>query len=478
MGAAKHLLIVLLLAQLCFPLWTVQLNVSVMDLGGKPVEKAQVMVTYQKSSQVSETDGMLTGETNADGQFTGLLSNRVSQSIASRNVQVRISTVYWTGETRKIIANESDSRPVRFVVPFKLEEVYVRALSSRKVPVKNADVLISGKTPIKKQTGADGKARFFFPQNFSFSGYVSFSNTSKRFFSSESQMIEGKSTISVVLPQIEGEILGSVAGSGRNSLAIGILGFNGSGIIDRKVLLEFDAKNYSVYTDSDGVVGMMSDKTGQLNLTVREYDFDYKFSFNLSEGNNTTAVALSHLLRIESFKPVPNGTNCFRLVANVSDPRPAIPLRVRMFGYQSSKNATPLKVNTTASGMYYSELCIRSDTPVRVTASNKYDADEATLNLTFVRPPPTAPTKPANVTPLPGTEPVKQKETDDMVVVGLVLLVVCLVAAFFARAYLSRSSRFMIEYLRKTNEGIEKRRKKPGIPPVQPLPPSEQPPAA
>jgi hypothetical protein len=63
-----------------------------------------------------------------------------------------------------------------------------------------------------------------------------------------------------------------------------------------------------------------------------------------------------------------------------------------------------------------------------------------------------------------------------MVVVGIVLLAACLVAAFFARAYLSRSSRFMIEYLRKANEGILKRRKKPGIPQVQPIPPQAQPP--
>jgi len=58
-----------------------------------------------------------------------------------------------------------------------------------------------------------------------------------------------------------------------------------------------------------------------------------------------------------------------------------------------------------------------------------------------------------------------------MIIVAVVLLVVCVSSAFFARAYLVRSSRFIVEYVRKTNDNMQKRRKKPGIPPLVPLSP-------
>lgn len=484
MSSAKNLLALLLIANVCFSIWVQPLNISVADMNGKPVEKAQVTVIYQKASQVSENDGVLNGETNADGFFTGEITNRVQSSLASRNIQIKVYTNYWPGETRKIVANESEKKQLRFIVPFKLEDVYIKAVTNKQFPVKGASVVIAGKVPIKKQTAADGRVRFFFPQNFSFSGFVSILNVSKKFSSQEIKTIEGKKTIAVELPPLEGEILGSVAGEGRNSLAIAFIGLNDTPLADSRVLLSFNNKSYSLYSDSDGVAGFLTDKTGVLNASIREYDFDYNFSLNITAGNNTTEVALYHLLKVASFKSQPQAEqNCFKMVANVSDPRSSLPIRVRMYSYQSSKNATLLKVNSTSnatsSGLYYSELCIKSDTPIRVTAQNKYDVAEASVNLTFVRPKGPGPVKPANQTLLGGPEIIKPKDSDDMVVVAIVLLIACLLGAFFARAYLSRSSRFMIEYLRKTRENVEKRRHKPGVPPVmpiQPKPPEQQPP--
>ncbi len=60
-----------------------------------------------------------------------------------------------------------------------------------------------------------------------------------------------------------------------------------------------------------------------------------------------------------------------------------------------------------------------------------------------------------------------------MLVVAIVLLIGCMLGAFFGRAYLSISSRFMIEYVRRMHETMEKRRHK-GVPPVRPLQPGGQ----
>ncbi|MCX8196983.1 MAG: hypothetical protein N3G80_01565 [Candidatus Micrarchaeota archaeon] len=459
------------LLPLSFCLWTAQINITVADLAGRPVDKAQVSVVYQKASQVSETDGLVSGETNQNGIFTAFLSNRVPEQAASRNIQVRVSTIYWQGETKKLTINESDIRPIRFVVPFRLEEFYVKVVSSKDEPVRGADVVISGKIPIKKQTGLDGRTRFFFPQNFSFAGYVVYMNSSIQFNSSAIKQIENKSTIVVKLPAFEGETIGSVAGSGKMNFSFSLLGLNGSALAERKVLLSFDGKNYTVYTDEDGAALFFYDKEGQLNLTVREYEHDYSFSFNLSNQTNATEIKLYPLLKIVRSGATPQKqVNCFTLFANVSDPRKNLSLRVRMLPQQGGQKASSvLKVNNTSSDFFVSEYCITSDTVIKIVASNKYESAEAFVNLTFVRPQAAGPAK-ANLTN-PFQPAAKEQETDDMVVVAIVLLVSLAAASFFARAYIAQSARFIIEYLRKTRENIEKRRKKPQIPPLVPPPP-------
>ena len=473
MSKAKFLVLFLLAAQLCFSAWTQKLNISAADLTGKPVEKAQINIIYQKASQVSESDGLLSGETNAEGMFSAEISNRV-QASESKTIQVRISTPYWAGETRKVQAGDFAAQQIRFTVPFRLSDVYVKVLSSRQAAVPGASVVISGKVPLRKATGADGRARFFFPSDFNFTGFVSFSNVSKRFTSQEIKSAEGRSTITVTLPPLEGEAMGSVVGEGRNGIAIAFVAMNGSAVEGSKVTFLFMGRNYSAYTDSNGVVGFLSDSAGPLNATIRQYEYDYAFPLNLTAGNSTAELELYHLLKVVSFTSLQDGDNCFRLTANVTDPRSSVPLRVRMFWYVNPKNMTALQANQTPSGLYAASTCIRSDSSVRLSAANRYDSAEATLNLTFTRPKGPAAAKPFNQTSL---QPEKPKETDDMVVVAIVLLAACLLGAFFGRAYLSKSSRFMIEYVRRMSEDMEKRRHKMGVPPVRPLhPPGQQPP--
>ncbi|MEM4554963.1 MAG: hypothetical protein QXT25_03890 [Candidatus Anstonellaceae archaeon] len=472
MRGLTSVLLLLVLSGLAFSLWTASLNISVVDLAGKPVDKAQVSVTYQKASQISETDGFISGETNPNGIFSAMLSNRVPEPHASRNIQVKVSTIYWQGETKKFTINESESRPILFVVPFRLEEYFVRVLSAKDEPVRGADVVIAGKIPIKKQTTSDGRARFLFPQNFSFSGYASYMNASTPFNSSSAAKIDNRTTIVVKLPPLEGEVMGSVAGSGKHSVAVVFLGLNGTALAEKRVSFSFEGKNYSLYTDSDGFAGFLYDKNGTLNITIREYDYDYRFSLNLTEGNNTTVeLKLYPLLRIISADSAPKKQlNCFDLFANVSDPR-NLSLRVRMLAVQGQKQ-TALKVNNTSSSFFVSEVCITADTRIKITASNKYETAEAALNLSFVRP---QMATPANLNMSSQQVKPKQQETDDMVVVAAVLFASTLAAFFFARAYLAQSARFIIEYIRKTKENLDKRRKKPQIPPAIPTPPPEQP---
>ena len=467
MNAAKYLLVALLVSQLCFSVWTQQLNISAIDLTGKPVENAQVSITYQKASQVSETDGLLEGQTNQYGYFYGTITNRVPAAFASGNIQVRISTGYWPGETRKLQANESSVLQPKFVVPVSLQVVYVKALSSRMEIVQGAQVVISGKLPFTRTTGTDGMARFFLPSGSNFSGFVSFSNVSRSFSSGDIvAQADGKNLITVALPPLQGEIAGSVAGEGQNSVDLRFLAINGTPLSNHQVGFSTRKGSYVLFTDQDGVAEFLSNGTGLLNVTIREYEYNYNYSMNLSAGNSSATITLSPLLNV-SFYQLQDETNCFRLYANVTDPRPLQP-RVFMFEYLQPKTATQLPVNATGQGAYYSRLCINASIPVRVSVSNRYEALDEYLNLTFTRPVSPAAPKPFNQSKSSSSAQPKQSG-DDMVVVAIVIGITCLLSAFFARAYLSRSSRFMIEYVRHLHDEIQKRRrKKPAIPPVVP----------
>ena len=482
MSAAKNLIFLILFSQLCFSVWTQQLNISAVDLTGKPIENAQVSVTYQKASQVSESDGLLTGQTNQYGYFFGVISNKVQASFASDSIQVHISTSYWPGETRKLQVNESAVLQPQFVVPIQLETVYVKALSSRMEIFPGAQVIISGKSPFTRTTGTDGMARFFLPPGLNFTGFVSASNVSRSFSSDEIVQADGKNVISVVLPPLKGEVMGSIAGTGQNGLALRFLAINGTPLSNQQVGFSSAGQSYVLFTDQNGVTEFLSNGTGRLSVTIREYEYNYIYPMNLSPGNSSQTIALGRLLNV-SFYQFQDGANCFKLYANVTDPRP-LPLRVFMFEYLQPKTATQLPANTTASGLYYSRLCINANVEARVSVSNKYESTDAYLNLTFIRPLSPAAPKPFNQTAISSAPP--KQSGDDMVVVAIVIGVACLLSAFFARAYLSRSSRFMIEYLRHLNDEIQKRRHKksavpPAVPPQGQQPPEEpplQPPAA
>lgn len=471
-SAAKNLIFVILFSQLCFSVWTQQLNISAIDLAGKPIENAQVSITYQKASQVSETDGLLTGQTNQYGYFYGTITNRVQAAFASNNIQVRISTSYWPGEMRKLQVNESLVLQPRFVVPVQLQTVYVKALSSRMEVVPGAQVVISGKSPFTRTTGKDGMARFFLPPDFNFTGFVSFSNVSRSFSSAEIVQADDKNVISVVLPPLQGEVVGSVAGKGQNALALRFLAINGTPLSNHQVGFSTRNDSYVLFTDQDGVAEFLSNGTGHLNVTIREYEYNYIYPMNLSAGNSSKTITLGRLLNV-SFYQLQDGANCFKLYANVTDPRP-LQLRVFMSEYPQPKVATQLQVNASASGLYYSRLCIIANTPVRVSVSNRYEATDAFMNLSFTRPLSPAAPKLLNQSKSPSAP---KQSGDDMVVVAMVIGLTCLLSAFFARAYLSRSSRFIIEYLRHLNGEIQKRRhKKPAVPPVVRPPPGQQPP--
>ena len=473
MSAAKNLIFAILFSQLCFSVWTQQLNISAIDLTGKPIENAQVSITYQMASQVSETDGLLTGQTNQYGYFYGTITNRVQAAFASSSIQVRISTSYWPGEMRKLQVNESSVLHPQFVVPVQLQTVYVKALSNRMEIVPGAQVVISGKSPFTKATGKDGMARFFLPPDSNFSGFVSFSNVSRSFSSGDIVQSEGKNVISVVLPPLEGEVAGSVAGKGESALALRFLAINGTPLSDHQVGFSTKNDSYVLFTDQDGVAEFLSNGTGLLNVTVREYEFNYIYPMNLSGGNRSKTITLGRLLNV-SFYQLQEGANCFKLYANVTDPRP-LQLRAFMFEYLQPKVATQLTVNDMTSGLYYSRICITANTPVRVSVANKYEVMDAFMNLTFTRPLSPAAPKPLNQSKTSASAP--KQSGDDMAVVAIVIGVTCLLSAFFARAYLSRSSRFMIEYLRHLNGEIQKRRhKKPAVPPVVQPPQGQQPP--
>ncbi|MCX6770369.1 MAG: hypothetical protein NT051_06910, partial [Candidatus Micrarchaeota archaeon] len=399
-NASKLLLAFIILGQLCFSLWTQSINVSIHDLSGLPLENAMVRISYQKSSALFDTS---TGKTDSNGVFTALISNSAPSGSAIDHFNVSASAAYWPGEARSIPVNESGYSSVDFTAPFSLAQVTVNVTDTEGKPIENASVyLIEANS--KKASDWQGIALFLLPQNHSFRGLVVYKNASKSFSNSDAASYGKNRSVSIRLT-IKNQPLPS---SPELSLNVKVLGLGGQPIASQAVIYSCGGESTSAQTDSNGAFVLKLNKSCTLNLTVQKNDYAYKFSFNITVApeplfqKSEISAAIWPLLSISTFQSKEESTNCFALLANVSDSRKNLPLEVRMIRQMLSFDLNKsleiqLPLALSDDGRYVSRLCIKSNTPVTVFASNKYESIQRSLDLSYSPPRPPSPIVTATV---------------------------------------------------------------------------------
>jgi len=453
-------LAILLSATLGFSLWNQTLIINATDMNGLPLEGAQVSIAYQKASSLSEDDGLLAGTTGENGLFAAPLENKVPPLQQSYKVKVTVYTSYWEGETRIMELNGTGPRNFTFMVPVELEQIYIEVLSSFHAPVSGADVVVAAGAQLKRSTGQLGEASFLLPKGVEFFGTAASGNLSKQFSTSEADASGGAKTITVVLPEtpVSEPVPGAASG-----LALTISLANGSVAAAHAFNYTFGGSTYAASTDSSGTAMLVLGADGPLEIAIAQNEYDYHYAIDYT-GQPSRTITLQPLLQISSFHSEPDGADCYRVIANVSDPRTSLPLDVKMERYGKLTNVT-LPVTGEAGGIFTSRLCIQGETKVTVRASNKYEAAGAVLVLTpntggFG---PIAPTGPAK--PVQPATPQKVFQSEVLFLPALLIGILAgIVLAFvFARRYVVRIPNLVAQYLYKLIRDMRKTRGPPQI---------------
>ncbi|VVB99696.1 Bacterial Ig-like domain (group 1) [uncultured archaeon] len=462
--SAKLLLVLslfILLAQPCFSLWNQSIGVYANDSAGAAVKGANVAIVFQNASALADNDGLITGVTGADGHFYANLTNIVPPAYENRNYSVELSTYYWKGETKVASAGGSGAASFSFTVPFELRQLGVKVSDAEGIAVDGAHVYLENGTDVLQSgaTGATGVALFSVPYGIPVAGYASYGGVSQIFNGSENG---SAIDIYVQLPARIAPPGGNAAGSGGSVLTLTVMGKEGTRLPGQPVQFSYNGSNTTAYADSNGLVSYSINGSGNVSVASGRYEYVYREIYSVS-GNTSKTLLLGHLLAINSFDKTPDGTGCYKLFVNVTDPRNNLPIDVRISRYGPAANLS-LPIAPDENGLLVSRICITEDTQVKAVAVNKYDSAEAVLDLPYLKAQP--PVKNVTIT---GAKTVisaqQQGELDENILgaVAVALVIGFFLALVFARRYLAQIFRFISEYLRLMYENIVRKRR--GMPP-------------
>ena len=470
--------IFLLLLGLPFAAWSQELSVGAFDKNGLPLEKARVEISYQSANALSETDGLLIGETGEDGYFRANLSNRVPKESEVRKINVRLSSYYAKDELRTLEANESGEAEVLFTLPFQLKPVELLVYTRDGARARNASIFISGPN-IRKSTGLDGSAKFFLPTGFNFSGFAQYEGETLKISSAQLFAGEGNAATITFPPHGQSPEENS-AGIGNSTFKLLLIDKDGKPAAGEKLSFLYFGDEYSAYTSPEGFAEFRHNKSGLVQVYFTRYQYDYRFTYNItgnissndSETFNKT-IAISPLIKLGPLLYKQNATNCYLLSTNASaDPRPGFATVVVLYldGPYLNRSLPVRQISQSEKGglSFGSELCVDADTQVRAIASDPYDTAQAFTVLGYSKPPP--PPKKTGRDPVTGevidyepTPPPQESTLVKDVLLSLAALAIVggIGAAFvFQKAHVARGSRFILSYLRHILQLLQKKKRR------------------
>ena len=342
-----------------------------------------------------------------------------------------------------------------------------------------------GNELVKKYTGADGIALIRVPKGAAFAGVALYGNLSQPFSSSDVDSSGGKNTLTIKMPSKPSSM--PALQYGASNFTMQLLLANGSVAPNHALNVSFAGQVHQLTTDSGGLAMVTLSGSGPLIIMVAQNEYDYQFPIPYV-GQSFAKVALYPLLFVNSFISVPDGSDCYRVIANVTDPRTSLPLDVEMQRFGANSNVS-LPLTTGQGGIFTSRLCITSETAVAVRASNKYESAGAILDLVpssvAVGPIklPGMQNNPAVVaTPVAKAQPQPVELLLPALFLGFAAIAVLLFV--MARNQLAKMLRFIAQYIYKLARDLQKKRppkgQQGGVAGEQPQPeqpPEEEPPS-
>ena len=306
-------------------------------------------------------------------------------------------------------------------MPFTLQAFAVRTFDIENWTMENVTITISG-TDFRRTTGIDGLAKFSLPSGTVFSGFVFYDNKLISHFSSTDISTNTKE-LDLSLPLLSPRHEIDAALHGKIVFHLFFTDVNSTLLIGQNASFSYLGKTTDFIIGSSSTI-ITAEKNGTLDISLTKYDYTFHFIYNITLQNGTnssfvqngtnlffvenetnfdfnTTISLYRLLNINTFQAVKESENCFSVIANISDPRTTIPLNVRMTKATVDAPTIYSEVQTTLNdaGLYNFPICIKSHTMMKIVASNRYESQEKSVQLTYVPPlPPQPPSKPADTT--------------------------------------------------------------------------------
>jgi hypothetical protein len=415
-----------------------------------------IRITYQNQVSTSFGDGIVNGKTGANGQYSAIIINKVSSGITADYFRVKASAPYWAGKEDTYSITPGENATINITVPMEMANLTVKVVGADNAPVFNASVYLL-EANAKKSTGRDGNAVFMVPAGAGFMGLVTYKTASESFNGAALPGSNASRNVVVHLPVLSTskEVFYFI------SMNIQLLGLDQKPVADHPYGISYEGENTSGYTDANGRISLQLNKSGPLNLSISQYDHDYRYTFDIFVRNTTKkqarneSIVLRPLLEITSFAAGEYEPNCYSVVARVSDPRPGLPLDVRMDRSTFSPDLNislrvqmPVRLND--DGSYATSLCILTPTTVRVSASNKYEGMFKEVSMAYHPPPP--PKVVEKTEEGPSTQDVALSLAAFVLVIGMLMSVIV------GRRYLTMLTRFIIEYLRIFTKVLQKKK--------------------
>ncbi|MCX8195214.1 MAG: hypothetical protein N3G22_03880 [Candidatus Micrarchaeota archaeon] len=377
-------IVLLILASANYCAWTQPFNIMAIDQEGKAVEGANVVITYQKANRYSENDGRIEGRTDENGQFFAVLSNSVKEEFENRKVRISISHYYGGNETIDEVAENSENfKNVIWVAPFRVVSLSVMVSDSEGMPITGAPVSVYG-IKLQKLTDELGIAVFPVAAGSPAAGVVRYK---EGFYPFSAEGSNEDYLVAVVVPAEKREgneskkLLVDIRVALPDETPVPFLPIN----------LTYSGKKQFGRTDKDGKASFLVDGTGgNASLEFVHNEISYNKSYEVRE-NFSAKIVLEPALKITSFLAKKESENCYKVIANISDPRRHLPIEVQITKIMPYFNSTlPTKIEE--GSLFYTQLCITRDTKVQASAWNKYDYSKSEIiELKYVAPSPQPP---------------------------------------------------------------------------------------
>lgn len=403
------------------------LVVKAHGLDGLPAEGAEVEILFQNSSGLSDTDGKINGRIGFEGRFSANLSNIVPLPYENRAYTVRLSAPYWSGMKRQMQATGEGEQTITFEVPYELTQVQIEVVDTSGQPLLGAEVALP-EMKLLKTTGIDGKASFFLPKDRDFAGFASIGEKTAQF-----TVAAGAESSTATLD------LGNGSSEGKPMpFFVTLIGRNGLPLAQKQVEFVLEGGRIAAKTDANGTAAATLPFGSEVAAVFTHEETPFSYNFTVGGGNQT--IKLPNQLVIRAFEALVVSPNCYRVAADVYDPRLSLPIEVD-FRFVNQTSEETLVPPLSDDGIFALEKCVGEETLAKAIARNKYEFAETEYALMRFD---------ANATGVQGPDENQGVSFLDvgLWIVLLAVLVAIVLVATYTKSHFARPVRFILEYIR------------------------------